>query len=138
MNSILIGLLPSLSVPLPFGALAEKPTLVESEGFILVGFLLVLAVLFLLYLVCLLLGFFFTRYERQQKKNAASAAGQVSPAAVAPIDDGSNDQRIAAIISAAVHVALGSSARVIRIHPVFSDEWAREGRRRHFASHKLR
>lgn len=138
MNIFISEFLPALSASSLLGVVAEKTSLLESQGFILVGFLLVLIVLFLLYMICLGLGFVFVRYERQQKKSAAAAATQSAAAAPPPADDVSEDQRIAAVIAAAVHVALGSRARVVRIQLGFSDEWAREGRRRHFASHKLR
>lgn len=139
MISSLTGFLPDFVAAPVLAAMAEKPSLLESEGFILVGFLLVLAVLFLLYLICLVLGFFFVRHERQLKALAVTAQPATPAASPSPpVDSADDDQRLAAVIAAAVHVTLGSSARVLKINPILSDEWAREGRRRHFASHKLR
>ncbi len=43
-----------------------------------------------------------------------------------------------AIIAAAIHASYGSNLRVVTIIPLQEQDWAREGRRDIFSSHRLR
>ncbi len=43
-----------------------------------------------------------------------------------------------ALIAAAIHVAHGSQMRIVTIIPLQEQDWAREGRRDIFSSHRLR
>lgn len=43
-----------------------------------------------------------------------------------------------AIIAAAVHVTFGNSLRIVAVIPLADRDWAREGRRDIFTSHRLR
>lgn len=130
------------SVPIAAGSMGRM-SLFDSIWFIIVGFTLVMIALCLLFVCCQVLSVFFVRYEKKTRQSVEAArppsAGS-APAAPVPAANNTHEEgrRLAAVIAAAVHVKLGSSARVLTINPAVSDEWAREGRRRHFASHKLR
>ncbi len=43
-----------------------------------------------------------------------------------------------AVITAAIHASYGSTLRVVTIIPLQEQDWAREGRRDIFSSHRLR
>lgn len=45
---------------------------------------------------------------------------------------------VQAIIAAAIHVAHGSALRIVAVIPLTDNDWAREGRRDIFSSHRLR
>ncbi len=45
---------------------------------------------------------------------------------------------IQAIIAAAIHVSYGSALRIVAVIPIADNDWAREGRRDIFTSHRLR
>ena len=73
--------------------------------------------------------------ERFAKKPAAAASPEADPRpapAIAPEDD----ERLVAVIAAAVHVTLGRPHRIVHIEPSHGGEaWTAEGRLAHHRSH---
>lgn len=57
----------------------------------------------------------------------------MTPASAAPVPPA-----LYAIIAAAVHVTVGASLRIVAVIPLADQDWAREGRRDIFSSHRLR
>jgi hypothetical protein len=109
----------------------------------IVGFLSVLATLTILWLITAAMGRYFAGADKRGVARAAKAAKasapEVSGAAPAVKDAGDktvSDEMIAAI-SAAAYMLLGGKHRIVSIRSISSD-WSREGRRQHFASHKIR
>jgi hypothetical protein len=98
----------------------------------IVGFLNVLVVLTLLWGLTAAVGTFFARRDRA----AAAAAGLIPVTAAAPTGDGIPEDEVA-VIAATVSLILGRRHRIVSIRGANLD-WAREGRRQHFASHKIR
>jgi hypothetical protein len=45
---------------------------------------------------------------------------------------------IFAVIAAAIHATCGTNLRIVTISPVQDPDWAREGRRDIFSSHRIR
>ncbi len=137
--------------PLPLFALAEYPTVGESLRFQFVGLTVVFIVLCSIWAMMEIVGAFFKRRQaaaEAAKKNAqtaaAPAAPTTTPAAPAPVaaaapSDGPSPE-ITAVIAAAVHLVCGPRHRIHAIAPVATEnlDWAREGRRHIFLSHKTR
>lgn len=114
-----------------FSSLSEFPSLGESLRFQLTGLAVVFIALGSIWAVMEIAGAWFRRHPQ---KVAAPA-----PAPAAPPADAAMDHATLAIIAAAVHVTVGGPHRIHAVtdadHPV---DWAREGRRHHFASHQVR
>lgn len=53
-----------------------------------------------------------------------------SPVTVPPV--------ILAVIAAAIHASYGSNLRIVTVVPMQDPDWAREGRRDIFTSHRIR
>jgi len=104
----------------------------QSAEFMLLGFLVVMAVLTSMYLFMKLLGLVFA--GSSQKAAAAQALAR-KPALAAPAQ--TDNRHIVAIIAAAAHVVLGSRVHVVSVRPA-STEWSAEGRRQIFASRQVR
>ncbi len=132
----------------PF-ALAPYPSIGESLRFQLTGLVVVFIVLGAIWALMEIIGAFFKR--RQAALDAAKKVSQAPvaippvPAPVvsappAPLESGSGPSaEITAVIAAAVHMTLGPRFRIHSIAPVSENlDWAREGRRTIFASHKTR
>jgi Na+-transporting methylmalonyl-CoA/oxaloacetate decarboxylase gamma subunit len=120
------------SLPACFiASLPEFPSLGESLRFQLTGLAVVFIALGSIWAVMEIAGAWFKRHP--QPVASAPAAPTVAPA------DAAIDPATLAIIAAAVHVTVGGPHRIHAItaadHPV---DWAREGRRHHFASHQVR
>jgi len=97
----------------------------------ILGFFLVLVALLILWSLTLLLGQFF--------KGQAAAAAAASTQESAPPDqedEGPSEEEVAAI-AATVVCLMGRRSRIVSIRSTAKD-WSREGRREHFASHKIR
>lgn len=45
---------------------------------------------------------------------------------------------ILAVIAAAIHASYGANLRIVTVSPVQDPDWAREGRREIFSSHRIR
>ncbi len=117
--------------PLPhLLALAEYPGFAESIAYQATGLVVVFLALGSIWAAMELIGRFFSR------RPAPAAAPALAPQAV---PNGTIDPATVALIAAAVHATVGGPHRIHAItaaaHPV---DWAREGRRSHFASHQIR
>lgn len=114
---------------------ATTPGFAEAAPY-LSGFLFVLLVLLVLWLVVDGIGLFF---RDQEKKAAAKALArkQAEPAAQ-PVDkpDLLPEEHLVAI-TAAVTLMLGSQHRLVSIRDANAN-WGREGRRQHLHSHSFR
>ncbi len=116
----------------PLGAI----TFFESLQYLL-GFLLVLVVLGVLWGFCAILGWWFTNHAPPKPEPIAPPRPQAESAAA--MSDPVEDERITAVVSAAVYCCLGSPARVVSIRPSGEQAaWSREGRRSIFQSHRIR
>lgn len=112
-------------------AAAEVP---EPTNVVVTGFLFVVLVLCLLFLITFLAGKVFA-----VRPAAAPAEEKKAPrAAEVQAHKQEEENRIAAVITAAVHVAMQDQRfRVRSIHRT-AHGWAQEGRREIFSSHRLR
>lgn len=93
-----------------------------------IGFLVVLVALIILWGVTVLIGSIF------------SQATFAPPVAVSEPEDGGIelDEEEAAAIAATVACLMGRRSRIVSIRSAATKDWNREGRREHFASHKIR
>lgn len=132
------------SLPPPtLAALPDYPTIGDSILFQLNGLIVVFIALGSIWGLLEIMGWFFRRTKPSTPSPAPasslpSAAGTSAlPPAAAPIPP-----ELIAVISAAVHVATaGRPHRIASIVPAPLEselDWAREGRRTIFASHKTR
>ena len=129
--------------------LPPKPGLVESMGFMLAGFLLVMIILALMWFGTAAIGKIFIFLEKRDKEAARRnsvkaeeerqtvAAAAAVAAVTSPSATGGSDAQLVAVIAAAAQVTLGSHARVVSIRTA-ENEWGAEGRRQIFASHRTR
>lgn len=121
--------------------LPAHPVFSDALNFILTGFFLVIGALLILSGLIAVVGYFFKSRDTKAKRTpATNPAAPLAPAMPsAPVSSvAGDDEVLAAVIAAAVHVALeGQPHRVIHIEPV-SVGWAREGRREIFSSHRVR
>ncbi len=127
----------------PFAGLPAYPSFLENLRFQTVGFIIVLVALGLLTLVLISIGGLFKKWEAQK---AASAAGTTPENSLA-LRQEEDTHELLAVIAAAVYSAIGESHRIVSIRPVINGKiigelylqaWSMEGRRQHFASHKIR
>ena len=93
----------------------------------IIGFFLVLVALTLMWGLTVGLG----RVFKPAKAGPAAAAEAAGAA-----DSGPDEQEVAAI-AATVACLMGHRSRVVSIRSAAKD-WSREGRREHFASHRIR
>lgn len=107
----------------------------ESVKIMVVGFIMVMVVLCLLYLLCAAVGKCFLPKE-------AAKPGQARPVSAAPARAPTGpDPRLIAAIAASVETVLGHvSHEIVSIKPAGKgyNAWAQEGRRQIFQSHKIR
>ena len=110
----------------------------------IVGFLSVLVTLTILWLITASMGRYFAGADKRSSARtvkAAEAAAEAkistAPTAAASSDEKSVSDEMIAAISAAAYVLLGGRHRIVSIRSASTD-WSREGRRQHFASHKIR
>lgn len=127
----------------PFATMPAYPSFLENLRFQTVGFIIVLAALGLLTLVLISIGWLFKKWEGRK---AASAAGATPEKSLA-LRQEEDTHELLAVIAAAVYSAIGESHRIVSIRPVINGKiigelylqaWSMEGRRQHFASHKIR
>lgn len=132
-----------ISEIVPFAGLSAYPSFLENLRFQTVGFIIVLVSLGLLTLVLISIGGLFKKWEAQK---AASAAG-ITPEQSLALRQAEDPRELLAVIAAAVYSAIGESHRIVSIRPVINGRiigelylqaWSMEGRRQHFASHKIR
>lgn len=104
---------------------ATSPFLASLEH--IIGFLVVLFALTLLWAVTAIVGKVFIRME-------ANAPAAVPVAAEA---GGPSEEEVVAI-TAVVAALMGRRSRIVSIRSGGPKDWNREGRREHFASHRIR
>ncbi|MCC5834230.1 MAG: OadG family protein [Opitutales bacterium] len=105
----------------------------------IVGFLSVLITLTVLWMLTLLIGKYFSNSANRKAASAAKAQPPAKAEASGPPaagQDAVSDEEIAAV-AAATYLLLGSGHRIVSIQSS-STSWSQEGRRQHFASHKIR
>jgi len=100
----------------------------------LLGFFLVVFVLSLLWILTLLMGRIFRGIDRALSP-ATDGAG-ISAALSDADEDDPTEEEVAAV-AAAVMALVGRPSRIVSIRSGGKD-WGMEGRRDHFASHRLR
>jgi hypothetical protein len=105
---------------------AAHPFLSSLEH--IVGFLFVMAALGTLWGITLLVGAVFGRAK------PAAALAAADPVA----DSSAIEEEEVAAIAATVAVLMGRRSRVVSIQSSAAKDWNREGRREHFASHRIR
>jgi len=130
-------------LPAFLGVLPEYPTMSEVLGFQATGLMVVFLALGGLFFILSFVGrIFAARDARAAAATAAAASSAVAPptASSAPTDEITGPSpAVLVAIAAAVHVTLGTRARVVFVTPLRVDgDWAREGRRQIFASHRVR
>lgn len=103
---------------------ATHPFIASLEH--IIGFLLVLTALMILWGLTALLGSIFVRRK-------APVAAALAPAT----DEAGLEEEEVAAIAATVATLMGRRSRVVSIRSAAKD-WNREGRREHFASHRIR
>lgn len=120
--------------------LEAHPTWGDALLFLLAGQLYVVFVLWLLGMVCRTVSWGVGTFSpvgvpaaRPTPKPAAQPA-----AAPAAAGDGGTADEVAAVVAAAVAVALDEPHRILAVQPATDITWAREGRRDHFSSHRVR
>lgn len=124
--------LPPIPVPaLLAAALPDHPRLLDSIVFQFNGLIVVFAALSLIWGMLEVMGFYFRRVHQAPEPVPAAAAGPVEHEGISP-------EQVAAI-SAAVMALLGTPHRIQAIVPADPElNWAQEGRRQIFASHRTR
>lgn len=127
------------ALPLTLATLPEYPSINEVMRFQVSGLMVVFLALGSIWLLVDIVGRCFVASAARQAARAKSAAApSPSLASPAPTPDELSPAVVAAI-AAAVHVTLGPRTRVAFVKPVRIDgDWAREGRRQIFASHRVR
>jgi hypothetical protein len=138
--------MPSIPHPFTLGTiLPPEPEIGDLIAFQLNGLIVVGSALVLIWGLMELLGAFFRRAEAAALAAAAGTAGAPGGAqtvatpivgTVAPPEIPATDL---VLIAAAVHATLGPRARIISLSPrPEARDWAAEGRRAIFATHKVR
>lgn len=124
-----------MTPPMYLAQLPPRPSFSEVLEFQATGLVVVFGALAVLWILLELMGAFFRR------RPAATAAPAPSPqsAAAPTAEDGLTDGVVAAI-AAAVHVTMkGQPHQITEIKPSKNNpNWAAEGRREHFSSHRVR
>ncbi|NDV62819.1 OadG family protein [Puniceicoccales bacterium CK1056] len=91
----------------------------------ILGFLVVLIALMLLWGLTVLLGVIFKRSPQPDPVSISGPAEEI-------------DEEEVAAIAAVVSCLMGRRSRIVSIRSAATKDWNREGRREHFASHKIR
>lgn len=122
-----------MNSPLILAELPPRPSFSEVLEFQATGLVVVFGALAVLWILLELMGAFFR--SRSARSAPAAAARPHPPVA----EDGLSDGVVAAI-AAAVHVTMkGRPHQITEIKPSKNNpNWAAEGRREHFSSHRVR
>ncbi|HHT9137171.1 MAG TPA: OadG family protein [Candidatus Wunengus sp. YC60] len=127
-----------------FASMSPHSSLLETLRFQTVGFILVIAALSLIALILISMGYFFKNSVSRKPAAVAGVTPREKPSDTAREDD---PEVILAVIAAAVDSVISNSHRIVSIRPVdagqasgnlYLQAWSIEGRRQHFASHKIR
>ncbi len=123
--------------------LSAQPSFPETFRFQVVGFLVVMVSLGL---IALMLGFMGYCFKKSgSRKRQATVAATLPEKPLPPVQE--DDPELVAVIAAAVGSVINGSHRIVSIRPVdtggvsgelYLQAWSMEGRRQHFASHKIR
>lgn len=127
-------------LPIHLAALAERPSWTDALVFQLNGLVVVFVALGSIWLAMTVAGWFFRRAAAKPMAVPAGPAAAAPAATAAPeaAGDGLEPETLAEI-AAAVHATLGPRYRVRAVATGdMHIEWAQEGRRQIFASHKVR
>ena len=125
-----------------FASLPAHMSLLENLRFQTVGFIIVMVILGLIALIMSLVGWLFRNAGGQK---LATGAGTALERSLAVIQE--EDPQVVAVIAAAVYSTVEEAHRIVSIRPVIEGKtvedlylqaWSVEGRRQHFASHKIR
>ncbi len=103
----------------------------------LTGFFIVITVLLLLWGTTVAIGSIFVSWEASRKQQTAPAPSARPAAATVPTTSMEPEPEEIAAVSAAIAMLIGSGYRILSIRTHAAD-WSLEGRRQHFASHKIR
>ncbi len=132
---------------LPLAALPEHPQLSETISFQLSGLVVVFLVLGSIWFLLEIIGKIFVLRDKVPAKTTtivcpgapAAAPDKATAPSPVPAPDDAIPAETVALIAAAVHLAVGSSHRIVSIVPIApTPHWALEGRRQIFASHRPR
>jgi len=123
-------------------ALSAQPSFLETFRFQAVGFFIVMVA----GLIALMLGFMGYCFKKSGSRKRQTTVAATLPEKPLP-DVREDDPELVAVIAAAVGSVIKGSHRVVSIRPVdtggvsgelYLQAWSMEGRRQHFASHKIR
>ncbi len=117
-----------------FARLPDFPSLPQSISFQLTGLVIVFIALGSIWLLLEIIGRMFKKASLASKSSAGPASTQAGPT------DGGMPPAVVAAITAAVHQAFaGRPLRIVNVSiPEHATDWALEGRRNIFSSHKVR
>ncbi len=127
----------SLTFAYPIGSLPTHPTVVETLTYQLNGLIVVFLALGMIWGLMEVIGMVF---KRRAARAAASKPAQLAipVVAAAPSVDVPSPQITAVIAASVATVLRGRPHRIQGIALAAEVDWAREGRRQIFASHKVR
>jgi len=106
----------------------------NSVQIVTIGFLFVMIVLAALAVVTAIIGLFFSRSARHSDKQATVPIIKTASAASSM----AADPALLAVIAAAVHASIGDRPHRLVSIDREGQEWAQEGRRQIFSSHRVR
>jgi sodium pump decarboxylase gamma subunit len=127
---------------LALAGLSAHPSFGEMFRFQIIGIFIVLAALSL---IALILGLMGRLFREPGVARTVSDAGATPDASAAAVHE--DPHELVAVITAAVYSMIEERHRIVSIHPMvdgkamenlYLQSWSVEGRRQHFASHKMR
>lgn len=132
-------------IPPLLAALPEYPTVGQTLSFQLNGLMVVFLTLGSIWFLLSIIGTLFRLLGPKTAPVPATAAASPAAAPVTaqpvttPESAGGPSPHVVAAIAAAVYATMGGRVRIAAITPSQVDgDWAREGRRQIFASHRVR